>query len=276
MSVIRKIKFLHSFMKKFGSIKLGVPETLNFEGRNYPVKTETGKISKRKGEPAIKMIPDDADTEPEVKRQPRNRKWGTAEVEVPEVVSYRNNAVDTLKDGDLTIRNKEPSIQMITRGERLEVLDKGKQEKVVSHFLKMLSDAPIQAVDKANIKAEFLRTIKEKGIREGLKHLLEVAKEIQKMDEEDRKPAPSFEQERKMIKETEDILGSMRGQIGELRRQSNIEKGRQKLAKYTAKKEPIIKGRGDFADLQGMGLADGTVDNERIPMDDDAYFSNMF
>jgi len=260
-------------MKKFGSIKLGVPETLNFEGRNYPVKTETGKISKRKGEPAIKMIPDDADSEPEVKRQPRNRKWGTAEEEVPEFLSYRNNAVDTLKDGDLTIRNKEPSIHLITRGERLEVLDKGKQEKVISHFLKMLRDAPIQAVDKANIKAEFLRTVKEKGIREGLKHLLDVAKEIQKMDEEDRRPAPSFEEEKRMIKETEDILGSMRGQIDEVRReskkQSDIQKGREKLATFTAKKEPIIQGRGTFADLQGM--SDG-----RIPMDDDAYFSNMF
>ncbi len=260
-------------MKKFGSIKLGVPDTLNFEGRNYPVKTDSGKISKRKGKPSIKLIEDDADTEPEIKRQPVNRKWGTAEVEVPELVSYRNSAVDTLKDGDLTIRNKEPSIQLITRGERLEVLDKGKQEKVISHFLKMLSDAPLRAEDKANIKAEFIRTVKEKGIREGLKHLLDVAKEIQKMDEEDRKPAPSFEAERKMIKDTEDILGNMRGQIEQLRREdkrgSNIEKGREKLSKFRAKKESMIeKGREKLADMRGMGYDAG--------MEDDAFFGNFF
>jgi hypothetical protein len=267
-------------MKKFGSIKLGVPDTLNFEGRNYPVKTDTGKISKRKGKPSIKLIEDDADTEPEVKRQPVNRKWGTAEVEVPNVVSYRNSAVDTVKEGDLTIRNKEPSIQLITRGERLEVLDKGKQEKVISHFLKMLSDAPLPAVDKANIRGEFVKTIKEKGIREGLKHLLDVIKEIQKMDEDDRKPAPNFDEERKMIKDTEDILGNMRGQIDELRRgdkrQSNIEKGREKLSKFTAKKEAMIqKGRDKFADLKGMGSDEFRLvipPNEREPFEDDAFF----
>jgi len=216
-------------MKKFGSIKLGVPDTLNFEGRNYPVKTDTGKISKRKGQPAIKVIPDDADTEPEVKRQPINRKWGTAEVDVPDVVSYRNSAVDTVKEGDLTIRNKEPSIQLITRGERLEVLDKGKQEKVITHFLKMLSDAPLPAVDKANIKGQFINTIKEKGIREGLKHLLDVIKEIQKMDEEDRKPAPNFDEERRMIKDTEDILGNMRDKLmnsgEEIKDRATLKKG---------------------------------------------------
>jgi len=234
-------------MKKFGSIKLGVPDTLNFEGRNYHVKTDSGKISKRKGKPAITMREEEGlRVEPEVKHQAKNKKWGTPVVEVPKEQVYRNSLVNTLNDGDLTVRNKKPSIELITRGERLEVLDKGTQEKVVAEFLKSLRGAPIMAEDKVNIEAEFIKTVKEKGIRAGLKHLLDVVKEIIIMDEEEKDPYKGI---RGQIKETEDIISSMKQGIREAKGTKIRKEGR-------GNEEILDSKRGGFADIKGMNTGE--------------------
>ena len=60
----------------------------------------------------------------------------------------------------------------------------------------------------------------------------------------------------------------------------NIKKGQVKLAKFKGKREAMIeKGREKFGDLKGMGSDDFRLvvpPNEREPMEDDAFFYNMF
>ena len=236
-------------MKKFGSIKVSVPPSLNFEGRNQPTITDSGKISKRKGKPALEVIPEEYDKSAEIIKQPTDGKWGTAKLGIPDHMSYRNKAVEAVKDGDLTLKNKEPSINLVMRGRSLEVLSQGEKNKVVEHFMEMLDRAPIHPDDIKNIKKDFIQSIMKKGIKEGLQNLRDIIKEIIIMDKEEAT-------------------------------ERNIKKGQVKLAKFKGKREAMIeKGREKFGDLKGMGSDDFRLvvpPNEREPMEDDAFFYNMF
>lgn len=220
-------------MKKFGSIKVSVPTTLKVDGKSQPVLTDSGKISKRKGKAALEVIPEEYDKKAEVIQQPVDGKWGTAKLGVPEHMAYRNKAVEAVKDGDLTAKKGITSVNLITRGRNVEVLSQGEKNKLVETFMAMLDRAPIQADDKKNIKKEFIDHVMTRGIKEGLMHLREIITEIQRMDKEDE-------------------------------RERNIEKGRQKLAKFKSKREAMIeKGREKFADLKGMGeLSDNGMEDD--------------
>lgn len=260
-------------MKKFGSIKVATPFSLKLDGKNEPVLTESGKLTTRKGKKSVKIIPEAFDKEPRVLKQP-DGKFNTGELAVPAVVSYRNKPVDSVKDGDILFKNKEPSINLITKGRSLEVLSKGTQEKVITAFLKKLDGAPIQVDDKRNIKSEFLGVVKARGIRAGLEHLMEISKEIAKLDDEERRVLSSKldDKDKRILRDEIDKGTENIDELrGEFERMSSIEKGQKMLGKFKSMKESKIeRGRDKLAKLKGMG------DDEPFEpfFPDDSFFQN--